>query len=162
MYHTPKHFAIEEVFPPETVQDSLENGIVKEDIWRIMDLRILLTLDRLRERFGTTVVNDYLWGGSNTYRGFRPSNSLVDLDYLRRYREFKASWSSFTSQHCFGRAIDCKFKNVSAEEVRADIKADPFNPTYEYITAIEENTSWLHFDVRSWNKQESGILFFYA
>lgn len=162
MYYIPKHFAIEEIFPPEVVEEHLENGIVKENIWRIIDERVLITADNLRERFGTMVVNDYLWGGKNKYRGFRPVKSLVDVDYFRRYRELKVSWSSFYSQHCFGRAIDCKFKNATAEEVREDIRKNPYDLSYHLITAVEDGVGWLHFDIRSWNKEQNGILFFSA
>ena len=29
---------------------------------------------------------------------------------------------------------------------------------FKYITCIEDKVSWLHFDVRNWNKKEDGIL----
>ncbi|MGD9156793.1 MAG: hypothetical protein PVG39_00165 [Desulfobacteraceae bacterium] len=159
MYYKPKHFVVEEIFPPGIIAE--HNSIGKLDqIWRLMDWRVLWTQDQLRERYGSMICNDYLWGGSNQYRVYRPAIGLIDWDYFRRFREVKAKWSSFTSQHCFGRASDSKFKKVTTEEVRQDIKRNPDHEAFRYITAVEDKVSWLHFDTRSWNRTESGILFF--
>ena len=160
-YYIPKYFTIEELFSPETIKENTQNGIINQNIWRLFDYSTLLTIDRLRIRFGPTVVNDYIWGGANQYRGFRSFISLVDKNNLENYKQVKCvDWTSFTSQHCFGRAIDSKFNKISAEEVREDIKNNPNDATYEFITAVENNVSWLHFDTRSWNKEVNGIMFF--
>jgi len=159
MYYQPKHFAAEEIFPPETIAEHKSSGKF-DQIWRLMDGRVLWTQDQFRERFGTMVCNDYMWGGSNRYRVYRPIIALVDWDHYRRFREIRVAWSSFTSQHCHGRGSDSKFKKVTAEEVRQDIKKNPDHEAFKYITAVEDKVSWLHFDTRSWNRTQSGILFF--
>jgi hypothetical protein len=53
------------------------------------------------------------------------------------------------SQHTFGRAFDCIFDGVTAEEVRRDILNNPSDYAFVSITAIELGTSWLHFDTRN-------------
>ena len=52
------------------------------------------------------------------------------------------------SQHKFGRALDPKFKHVSAEEVRQEILSDPHCEDFKYIRCIEMDVSWIHFDTR--------------
>jgi len=164
MYYKPKYFIPEEIFPESVVRlhTFLSKGkvIVSEKIWRLVDSRVLITLDRLRDRFGTIVVNDYRWGGKNQYRGYRPALDLIDKYYLEETGIYRPKWSSFTSQHCFGRAIDCKFKYKTSQEVRDDIKKNFSELTYQDITAIEESVDWFHFDVRSWDRKTNGILFF--
>jgi len=108
--------------------------------WSLLDERALKTLDKLREVFGSVTVNDWLWGGSNEFRGFREPSCKVGAKY---------------SQHRFGRAFDCKFRSVSADEVREYILQNPNE--FPYIASIEMNVSWLHFDVRNYGP---GILKF--
>ena len=146
MYYEPKYFKPQELFSPDIYDREKDKG---NQIWRLMDRRILWTADRLRERFGPMTINDWLWGGLMKLRGFR--DIILDLagtDYSR------------TSQHCFGRAIDYNFETVSAEEVIQDILDDPFKPEYKYITGLETDTTWVHNDTRSWGKASNGLLIF--
>ena len=63
MYYTPnaKKFKVQEFFPLETIRDHRESGMSDNSIWRLMDERILITSERLQARYGTMVINDYLW-----------------------------------------------------------------------------------------------------
>jgi len=79
-------------------------------------------------------VNNYLWGHDREWSGLRTSDSPY--------------YSPF-SQHTFGRAADCLFADLSAEDVRQDILADPSHPDFQMIGSIELGVSWLHFDVRN-------------
>jgi hypothetical protein len=172
MYTEPKYFCAEEIFPPEVIVMHKKNGNIQNSIWRLMDGRIIWTIDQLREKYGTMIINDYLWNGVNKYRGYRPVISLIDWSKLANQIEkfppmlkqgefvINPAWSSFTSQHCMGRAIDCKFRLSTSEEVRQDIKKHSDDPAYKYIAAVEEGVSWLHFDTRSWDREKNGILFF--
>lgn len=156
MYYKPKHFREEEWFSPAVMAQNDTSRI-----WRLVDYRILWTMDALREYFGVPVtMNDYLWGGGNKYRGFRSYDELVDTVYLRKTGVIRPKFSSFTSQHTLGRAADSKFRNIPAEEIRNDIRANPDAIRYQYITAVEDEVSWLHIDVRNWETTTSGILFF--
>ena len=123
-----RHFALHEVVP----QAMIDKRGVKA--WELLDERMLITLDRLRDRYGKMRMNDYHWGGSDQYRGLRTPESA---DY------------SDTSQHAFGRAADPIFMGVTAEQVRQDLIADPTAKCFEFITSIELGVSWFHFDVRN-------------
>jgi hypothetical protein len=126
--YTCEHFAIHELVPPRVFQ---ERG---EKAWELLDVRLLKTLDRLRKRYGSITVNNYYWGLEREWSGLR----TPDSPYYSRY-----------SQHSFGRAADCLFAQLSAEEVRQDILAAPVDPAFELIGSLELGVSWLHFDVRN-------------
>jgi len=124
--YTCTHFGIKELVDKETY------SIRGEKAWALLDERALRTLDKLRETFGSTIVNDWSWGGSNQWRGLRTDKSKYYSPY---------------SQHSFGRAFDCIFKHHTAEEVRNYIKEN--RDEFPYITSMEDGVSWLHFDVRN-------------
>ncbi len=92
--YTCQHFAIHELVPPHVYQDRGEAA------WQLLDERLLITLDKLRIRYGPTTVNNYYWGSEREWSGLR----TVDSPYYRPY-----------SQHTFGRAADCLFQNRTAE-----------------------------------------------
>jgi len=157
MYYKPKYFEPEEIFSKQVIK---EHSIGSNSIWRLMDSRVLWTADKLRELFGTIIVNDYLFGGKNQHRGFRNPLELIDLEHLKLIQAFKPTFSSFTSQHCFGRALDLTLKKLFAEDARQYIIKNKKKEVFKYITAIEEKVSWLHFDTRNYKKDEKGFLIF--
>ena len=120
------HFKIHELIPPEIFHS------LGHRAWGLMDERILVTIDKLQERYGTTTINNYEWGGKRVASGLRTPTS---------------PYYSPTSQHSFGRAVDCLFRDIEVEEVRQDIlmHADK----YPHIHGIELGTSWLHIDCRN-------------
>jgi len=123
-----QHFKIHELVPPSVYQSRGDKA------WELLDDRLLITLDRLRERYGSITVNNWHWGKSRESSGLRVKGS---------------SYYSPYSQHTFGRAADCLFASITAEEVRQDILANPDDPDFELIGSIELGVSWLHFDVRN-------------
>jgi len=123
-----EHFSIQELVPPSVYQKRGEKA------WELIDTRLLITLDRLRKRYGPTTVNNWFTGGDRQWSGLRTPDSPY--------------YSPF-SQHTFGRAADCLFNNITAEEVRQDILADPDHEDFEFINSMELGVSWLHFDVRN-------------
>jgi len=132
-----ERFALYELLP------KYEYSVLSEATgWGLFDPRMLWTLDRFQERFGTAIMNDWYWGGSNQFRGWRPFACSVG-----------AEWST----HKFGRAGDIIFKYCAAEEVRAHILANPKDEAYQFITCIEMNVGWFHFDTRNFNTAR-GIL----
>jgi hypothetical protein len=129
------HFGIKELVSRAVYADRGEKA------WSLLDERALKTLDQLREKFGPVTVNDWSWGGANEYRGYREPSCGIGAQY---------------SQHRFGRGFDCSFRNVSADQVRDYILSNP--EEFLFITSIEMNVSWLHFDVRN---NTDAILKFY-
>jgi hypothetical protein len=123
-----KHFIIEELVSPAAFNARGAKA------WQLLDERMLITLDRLREKYGKMTVNNWKWGGIREWSGLRTPESP---DY------------STYSQHSFGRAADIIFNDVTAEQVRQDLLANPTDHVFEFVNSIEEGTSWLHFDVRN-------------
>lgn len=123
-----EHFAIHELVPPRVYR---ERG---ELAWELLDERLLVTLDRLRGRYGSMTVNNYHWGKDREWSGLRTRESPY--------------FSPF-SQHSFGRAADCLFSETTAEQVRQEILGSPGDPDFELIGSLELGVSWLHFDVRN-------------
>lgn len=123
-----KYFAIHELVPPKVFD---ERG---EKAWELIDDRLLITLDRLRERYGSITINNYVWGKDRQWSGLR----TPDSPYFSPY-----------SQHTFGRAADCIFADVTAEQVRQDMLNNIDDPLFEFVRSIELSVSWLHFDIRN-------------
>jgi hypothetical protein len=132
MYRT-RHFAIQELVFPAFHAAHRHRGDI---MFMVFDRRALVTLDRLRERYGKAVVNDWHWGGSFELSGLRPPDSGV---------------GAALSQHIFGRAFDCKFQGVTAEEIRSEALASKRGQgsAFEHVARIEAfpGMAWFHFDV---------------
>ena len=122
------HFAIHELVPRNVFEDRGEKA------WELLDDRLLITLDRLRERYGSITVNNWHWGKDREWSGLRTKESPFYSPY---------------SQHTFGRAADCLFAKTSVEQVRQDILSMSTDSTFEWIGSVELGVSWLHFDVRN-------------
>lgn len=162
MYIPPSYFfRPEEFFPPHIISQYKEaNGYIMPSIWRLMDDRVLWTAVQLRKLFGVMIINDYTFGGNNENRGFRDFTTLIDTQKFFKTGKIIASWSSFTSQHCFGRAIDSKFKNLFAGEVRDYIIKHSSKEEFKFITAMEKEVTWLHFDVRNFKTKDERFFIF--
>ena len=147
--YKPEWFQPYELVPREIYEGW--NPEKMNNIWFLFDERMLYTGDRLRERYGKAIANTWYWkGGVCQYRGWRPSRSQVKDDK-------QPKWSDF-SQHCAGRGKDLVFAEYDVEKIRKDILDDPFHPDFKYITCIEIDIDWLHFDTKNWDKDTYGIL----
>ncbi len=137
-FYLPKYFDLQELVDPVTYSK------LGSQAWRLFDPRLLWTADQLRERFGPMVVNTWRNNGRFRFRGFRPSDCFE---------------GAFYSQHKLGRALDCHFVNCTVEEARADI-LNVFSDAeaYQHITCVEVDVSWLHFDVRNYDRDKNGLL----
>lgn len=123
-----RYFAIHELIPPKVFKARADKA------WELLDPDLLRALDALRSRYGPMTINNYYWSGEREWSGLR----TPDGPYYSPY-----------SQHTFGRAADCLFKEVSVEQVRTDILSFPNDTTFELINAVELDVSWLHIDVRN-------------
>ena len=155
---SPKYFTAEEFFSKQTV---LIEGTGNK-IWRLLDWRMAWTITEIREHFKKPItLNTYKYGGKAQHRGYRPANELIDLVEFSDSGNLVPSFSSFSSQHCFGRALDFDIRDISAEEVREDIKINYVTAKrYRYITSVEEAVNWVHIDCRSWDVVAGGLLLF--
>lgn len=142
--YIPKYFKLQEFFPRDFFNRTYP--ILGNRMWQLIDNRVLWTADMLRNRFGTMIVNDWLWrkNSGHQYRGFRPFDCPIGAEF---------------SQHKWGRALDCKFTEVKTEKVRDQIAYSDYGDfiEYKYITTVEIGITWLHFDVRNHAMSKHGI-----
>ena len=124
-----KHHKIQELVPKDIYNRFGESS------WQFLNPQMLITLDQLWEKFGTMYLNNWLWGGSQQQQVFRTS---------------KSNSYSPTSQHALGCASDASFKYYTAQQVRDYVFSNP--EEFHYITCIEMNVNWFHFDVRNCNR----------
>ena len=134
-FYKPKHFKVQEVVDPQTYSVWGDNSL------QFMDTKLLISIDNLWEYFnklkpGTKVIiNNWLWGGQFSFRGFRPMSYLPSQTPL--------------SQHRHGRAVDLDVIGYTAEQVRQIIIKNYKDPAFQYITTLETKVTWVHLDVRN-------------
>jgi len=126
-----KYFKIHELVPKHIYKK------YKKSAWKFIDDRLIQSIDTLKEHFknGTMTINNYKWKGDRNWSGLRTSNS---------------AWYSETSQHSFGRAVDCVFSDYNEEDIRQYIIEN--SDKFPYIKGIEMGISWLHIDIRNEDK----------
>jgi hypothetical protein len=129
--YVPEYFRTPELVP-RSVYERWGAGALM-----FMDVRMLWTADAIREYFAKPMMVNFR---EFQYRGFRPPNYVGGAEL---------------SQHRFGRALDFDIKGVAAPEVRQEILDHPSEPSFRYITVLEDAVSWVHADCRLTNK--SGI-----
>ena len=101
-----------------------------ERAWMLFDPLLLGTLDRIRGRYGKPItINNWHSMGPFQFRGFRPSSCIEGAKL---------------SSHRRGQAVDFDVQGMSADEVRADIKANPDHMDFMMITQVELNVNWVH------------------
>lgn len=122
-----KYFRLEELVHPEILTARGDRA------WELLDPRAVQILDRLRERYGPTVCNTWHQGGNASNRGLRPFDSSIG-----------ARWS----QHKYGRAFDVHFKDISVQEVYADLLDTEGHLGIRVLEDIKFTPTWLHFDMR--------------
>jgi len=143
--YVPEYFQLHEVFPPDMI-----NGHKGNYLWSYMHQAVNVTIDRLRERYGKAYMNTW---------GFNPDiQKVYGTHYFRGWRSKDCDVGASLSQHKMGCAADMAFVHVTTESIREDILAQPSDEAFEYITCIEMEVNWLHFDCRPRDKANKGIL----
>jgi hypothetical protein len=90
-------------------------------------------------------INDWAWGGTNQFRGFRSGGCNI---------------GAALSQHRFGRGLDLIPKDTHPKKIRADIIEDQMGQSYKDVGGLEMGISWLHIDTRARNSEGEIILFY--
>ncbi|GFM38301.1 hypothetical protein [Desulfovibrio psychrotolerans] len=139
--YTPQHFRIEELVGPEFHKANKPRGDL---MFMAFDQLALVTLDRLRKRYGPVVVNNWHQGGAFHESGLR---------------DMGTGTGAALSQHKFGRAFDCKFRNVAPAEVWAELQASPNLSCFEFIQRIEAGAgmTWFHFDTGGHDRFDTAV-----
>lgn len=124
-----EHIQIEELVPKDVF---MAKGAGCFDL---IDYKIPLILERIRELCGDKplIINNWLWGGSYQYRGYRPLNCQIGAK---------------NSMHKHGKAVDFDVRFMSAEQVRGIIIANEQELMSLGLTRMETDTSWVHIDIK--------------
>lgn len=143
MQHIPRYFSIEELVPPHIYA---ERG---EKAWQLLDSRMLLTIDQMREALGPMVINTWHSKKLTDAYSRREHSGLRTLAFYEAMypNAGLAAYLKSHSQHKYGRAFDAVFRDVSADDAREYVRANP--QKFPYLTAIECGISWFHGDVRN-------------
>lgn len=129
--YIPQFFIVQELVPPAIYH--ARGGVALE----LIDANLLITIDKLRQRYGRMIINNWHCGGEREWSGLRTPGSPF-------YRQ--------NSMHSYGKAVDIVPIDNSVDEIRGDIirlyntsKGDDF----KHIHGIELGVSWLHIDTRN-------------
>jgi len=96
-YQITENFHLDEFIHPDYMRKFGQNAL-----WFI-DHRIVTIAQELRTDLGVPItINNYETGGQYKSSGLRVQSAKIGAKY---------------SQHKYGRAIDCKFKGISIQEV---------------------------------------------
>jgi len=143
MYYKPDYFKLYELLPKDVYRKYVKKYYTA--LWGLFDERILWTADQLRKTYGKMSANTWYWDGYHQYRGYRPGDCKI---------------GAFFSQHKYGRGIDLVSLECPVQDIRDDIKNNPYKEEFKHITCIEDfgGMSWVHFDCRNWDKKKHGLL----
>ena len=125
------NFSLQEFIDPVTYSERGEKSL------QLIDNRIISIAQFFRDIYGGVTINNWHSGGSYKESGLRRFDTSTGAKY---------------SQHKYGRAIDLKFSNKTAQQVYADIMNDKnkfFNAGLRVVENIQATPSWLHLDVRN-------------
>lgn len=123
------NFDLREFIHPDPWKQYGENSM-----W-FVDPRLFSIAQCLRDRFGSTVINNWHYGGERVNSGFN-LNREIGADY---------------SQHKLGRALDCVFSDAEPNDVRQDIMENQRFWLHMGLTTLEHEqfaSSWVHLDTR--------------
>ena len=142
----PRYFELYELLPRSVF--SYDDMIAKDKHlqkgWEIMDNKLLITIDVIREIIGYPLIcNTWYQDGSREFCGWRPEVCSV---------------GAILSLHKLGKAVDLICPYMSAEEMRQKIKDNA--DRLPYPIRIEKDVTWLHIDVKEMDYKNKKIYFF--
>ena len=157
--YEPKRLIPQEVVPKSIYEAAVKANRVNRIFWQFNPY-VLMTADMLADRYGSILVNNWHKGGDLNERGLRLDSS---------------STGELFSAHKRGAALDCNFKNATAEEVRNDMEKygcfkpgfksnlNKNNEIFRYINRIEctlkgKSISWFHFDIFNCYNDDGSIM----
>lgn len=138
MFYRCKYFSPYELVPETIIKTLDEKSLDHEYAYKLFDKGLLRLADFIRKEYGKMYVNTWKENGSRYQSGLR----TPDMEYY-----------SPTSQHTFGRALDCIFDSGHDPEIiRHDFRRGMYNHFLRcegIQVTFEENINWLHFDTRN-------------
>lgn len=117
------NFDLEELIPKDEFNFHGEEG------WLLLDERLVVTNQYLRDKFGPITINNWHKGGDRSLSGYRPINCQTGAK---------------RSYHKRGQAVDQIYHNESAAYVRDYILTH--QAEFPYVTFMEDypGMSWVH------------------
>ncbi|WP_430735153.1 hypothetical protein [Halodesulfovibrio aestuarii] len=142
--YIPQHFSIEELLPPPVFLPDAFRRAGYESLFRLFDFRVLVTLDLLRKRYGPCTVNNWHFYDSSAW-----GDLSVHMFRFSGWRPFDCEEGADLSEHKLFRAMDCKFRQVTPNEIWDDMIAKTSAPEFEFMQRIEafSGMTWFHFDM---------------
>ncbi len=103
--------------------------------WSLLRQDALDALHGLRTFINVPItINNWFSGGSYEWSGYRSPACTLGAQF---------------SQHRYGNAFDCKFKDMTAEEARQIILKNQDSPLLQKIMRLEADTvGWVHIDAK--------------
>ena len=135
-----KNFELREFVPKEIFNNWGTRAL------RFIDPKLPIIAQGVKEYFNGRLVtiNNWAYGGSRNYSGFRPYDCLVGAKQ---------------SQHKSGRAIDLIVKGIKSEDVYKEIIDSQQYFVTLGVTAIEENTNgWTHLSCEWTDKTDIMVI----
>lgn len=127
--------------PPEELPERLLKVYTRDpdELFRLFPWQHLVTLDRLRVLFGPATVNNWWWYDDHSAAPYRYSG----------FRPMTCTEGAALSEHCFMRADDIKFSQVTPAEVWAYMLQNPGHEAFQYVERVEafEGMTWFHWDM---------------
>jgi len=134
MVYEPIYFELKELVCPHVFNKFGEGA------WQFLHPRLLITLDKLRERLNKPIfVNNWDIGGSFDERGFR----CIQCELVKKAIKEKRL---YVSPHMEGQGADFDVEGMLSGEVRQWIVKN--QGILPYAVRLENNVSWIHLDVR--------------
>jgi hypothetical protein len=134
-----KYFQIEELVSKAVLDKYGELA------WSFIDVRLLKTLDFLREQLDRSItINNWKWGGRLSQRCLRENTCEI-------VRKKTSLNQIYISGHVQGIAADFDVKGMTSVEVRLWIIEN--QESLPYPVRLEGEVSWIHIDMRETNNQ---------
>jgi hypothetical protein len=110
-----------------------------ETAWQFFDIRLLVTLDTIRDRIGKPIfINDWQVHGIYSQRGLRCLRCDLVKDKIKANEMYE-------SAHLLGKGADFTVQGLLAEETRQWIVQHA--NWWPYHIRLEKDVSWVHLDV---------------
>lgn len=136
--YRPKHFGLKELACPHIYAK------FGDMCWQFFDIRLLETIDFVRDKLGPMYVNNWDIDGAFDERGFRCIQCSLVKSAIKDNR-------LYVSPHMLGKAVDFDILGMTAQEVREWLIA---NQGYlPYNIRLEDNVNWVHLDVEDTGKK---------
>lgn len=128
-----KYFRIEELVSKQVFDKYGQTA------WQFFDEKLLINIDWLREELGLKItINNWLWGGKYSQRGYRCNLDQIVLD--------KTSQGKIYCTAHIGQGVDFDIEDMASKEFRIWIECNKYK--IPHAIRIENNVSWNHMDIR--------------